>query len=191
MRCLLVLALFVGCLSSAAVAEISIDVGDYDLLPNTPDQQILVFVTGGDLVQGLDLNVLIADGGPEIGGVIESPAITNTDILTGTIFQNNNTGVIDLGVSLQQFDARSTTTAAGTVAADGLLATLTIDTTGFFGGVFPLILSTTPNGPTAFAGVPARITDGSISIVPEPGSCSWGAVSLLAVSWRRRRSPAL
>lgn len=187
MRGLLVFALCLCGFGSTAVAELFIDVGHYDLLPDTPDQQILILVTGGDLVQGLDFNVIIADGGPELGGVVEGPAVTNTDIVTGTIFQNNNTGVIDLGITLRQFDARSTTTAAGFVAAEGLLATLTIDTTGVFSGVFPLILSSTPNGPTDFAGLPARINDGLIRVVPEPGTSLLGSALALAVGLTRRR----
>ncbi len=192
MRRLLFVALCICCSGSNALADIIIDVGSHNLAPNTPGQQILIRVTGGEQVQGLDFNVLVADGGSQLGGNIEGPAITKTDIILGTIFQENNTGVQDLGVFFRQFDARSTTTASGTVVADGVLATLTIDTTGFFQGTFDLILSNTPNGPTDLPrlnnGVAVRITDGTIHVVPEPGSFLFGTVSLLACGVIRRRA---
>ena len=69
---------------------------------------------------------------------------------------------------LPQVWIQSTTTAEGTATADGLLATLTIDTTGFLDGSFDLSLGNTLDGATDFAGLPADITDGSIRIIPEP-----------------------
>jgi len=149
-----------------------IDVGHHVLLPDTPGQTFQVSVTGGDLVQGLNFNLQVADGGPEWGGVIDGPAIEALDILTGTIFDGNNTGTVDLdggppsGSDIApQYEGRSTTTDSGSVPASGLLATVTIDTTGFSSGTWDLFLSNTLNGPTDFAGLPASITDGSIRVL--------------------------
>jgi hypothetical protein len=146
-------------------------VGDHPLLPNKANQTIQISVTEGDAVQGLNLYLQIADGGTLAGGSVNGPTITSVDILSNTIFSDNNTGVRNPG-SLPQVAARVTTTSAGTVNAEGLLATLTIDTTGFTDGSWSLNLNDTLNGPTDFAGVPVVTYDGSIFIaeVPEPMS---------------------
>lgn len=123
-----------GC-ACAVDAALVIDVGEHDLLPNTPGQAVFIFVRGGDPVQGVNLNAQVEDGGTELaafGGSIDGPAISNVDIITGTIFAGNNNGPVNpelaFGVDFRQLELRTTTTAAGTVAADGLLATLIIDT---------------------------------------------------------------
>jgi len=155
------------CPITAAWATPRIVVGTVELQPNQPGQTIQIFVTGSDPVQGLDLNVQIADGGPELDGEIDGPAITDLDIFTDAIFGTNNTGdrePVPVG-QFPQFVAAGTTTASGEVLAEGLLATLTIDTTGFTEGSFDLILSDTLNGPTDFAGVPLEIVDGTITVL--------------------------
>lgn len=64
-------------------------------------------------------------------------------------------------------------TDSGTVSASsGLLATLCIDTTGIDSGTYTLSLGNTLNGPTAFLAntgeVPISITEGTLTVVPEP-----------------------
>jgi hypothetical protein len=95
-----------------------------------------------------------------------------------------------------------TATATGTVSANGLLATLVIDTTGFFGGTWNLSLGATLSGPTDWAGSvfpgggnhpvdDPQIEDGHISIIPEPSSvvlAMFGMAGLSAVAIRRRRA---
>ncbi len=147
-------------------------VGDHQLVADTPGQTIQLFVSGGDAVQGMNLYVQIADGGPEApGGSIDGPEITAVDTITGTIFDGNNTGMVDLDESgaadiFPQFEGIAITTAAGTVAADGLLATVTIDTTGFVEDTFALIISDTLNGPSDFATRSIAAVDGTIEVVP-------------------------
>jgi hypothetical protein len=167
--------------AAAAMAAPTIDVGSHLLLPNTPHQAITIDVTGGDAVQGLNFYAQIADG--------TGPKIESVDLLAGTIFASNNTGQQN-PESLPQTLFASTTTSAGTVAADGVLATLWIDTTGFNVGDGPwsLNLVGTDDSDTDFAGVFADVTNGMIDIqaVPEPatlGLLSIGALGLL----RRRR----
>ena len=144
-------------------AQPIITVGEHVLQPNQPGQTITINVSGVTPVQGLTLNLQVADGGFLAGGSINGPKITAVDIVTGTIFAGNNTAPQDPG-SVPQVAIRSITTASGTINANGLLVTVTIDTTSFDSGTWSLSLRNTRNGPTDFAGVTANITDGSILI---------------------------
>ncbi len=180
----------------AAWAEIIINVGRHQLLADTVAQEIELFVqaTEGEQVQGLNLNVQIADGGPDAGGQETGPLITDIDIVTGTIFGANFTEVVNpeaqANLNFKQFEIRTTTTGQGRVFANGLLATLTIDTTGFFEGSFALRLSDTLNGATDFAGVAVTVTDGTIDVgAPIPEPTSWAillAGTLIGLTRRRR-----
>jgi hypothetical protein len=172
---------------SLAFGSIVIDVGDHFLVPNTAGQTIVLLVSGSEPVDGLNLNVQVADGGPGVGGMISGPSITSVDLLTGTIFAPNHTAPQDPG-SFPQLAIRTVNTSSGAVLAAGQLVTLTVSTVGFVDGTWELKLSDTLNGPTDFAGVPATITDGSITLraIPEPN----GILGLLlpaALPVRRRR----
>jgi hypothetical protein len=145
-----------------------ITVGNHTLLANTPNQKIQIFVSSAStLVQGTDVEVQIADGGPAAGGTVLGPKITNVDVLTGTIFATSNGGQTGSGSIVPQV-YEATTVAGTSVPASGLLATITIDTTGFNGGTFSLSLGNTLNGSTDFTVIPAIVTDGSITITPPP-----------------------
>lgn len=161
----------------AVKAEPVIDVGTHELLPNTPNQMIEIRVTNitgaaVDDIQGLNFDVQIGDG----LGI--HPIFTDVDIIAATIFASNNLGQsIPEGGSFLQAQARMTLTESSFVDANGLLATLTIDTTDVFAGSFPLSVGagSTILGPTGFINglgdtVSAIITDGSVTIVPEPAS---------------------
>ena len=194
---------FAGSIISSS-AQIVVDVGDHPLLPNTPNQIVRLFVTGGAAVAGLNFNVQVADGVPFVsGGVILGPKLTGVDILgttiDPTIFFGNNTGQSNPNgaVDPDQIRSRAVTTQNGTVSANGLLAILTLDTTGFDIGVFDLNLKNVFGGsfPTTFVAssglnMTAAITDGTItvsSVVPEPMSSALVAVSLLGGAlWLRR-----
>ena len=90
--------------------------------------------------------------------------------------------------SFPQAWAVSTATATGTVAADGILAHVTLDTTGFSVGSGPFSFSVTdPLGtPTDFAGVVAELTAGQIEIVPEPSGGSAWFIAMLVLCLRLR-----
>ncbi len=194
-----------------AQATITITVGDHPLLPNTADQPIEIFVSGGDLVRGVDFNVQIADGFPNHAFPdpgVDGPNIPNTDLAAdilgaggnSTIFtstSNNGTGYV-AGNNGEQFANRGTLIdGTGTTAAAGRLVTLKVDTSGWFSGSWDLRLGDTINGSTTFFDangdpVVPVITEGTITIVPEP-SLACVAVGALLVGGgcvarlRRRR----
>ncbi|MBI1310044.1 hypothetical protein GC176_01965 [bacterium] len=159
-------------LEARELLTIIIDVGNHVLQPDMAGQELQIQVSGGDEVQGVTLRVQIGDGGPEAGGSQDGPSIQTVDILTGTVFESNNTGLRqdvdgDSPDTVPQFERAETTTSSGTVSASGLLATITIDTTGFTSGQFPLLLAGTLDGdtilPPASAG-DVSITNGILAI---------------------------
>jgi hypothetical protein len=176
-----------------ASAELTISVGIVPLLPNTADQVIPIVVHGGDAVDGVTFNVRIGDG--LTPGAAGAPSIADLDILgtaaQPTIFFANNTGQVDPdgpNDPYPYYESRSTTTAGGTVSAEGLLARVTVSTLGVDSGRWDLVLKDPAGFPTEFPGVNVTIQDGSIEIVPEPGS--WvGLAGLLlgAPVWLLRR----
>lgn len=192
------------CVASVSNAATSIIVGDHILQPNMPGQIIQIFVTGGDQIQGTNFRAQIGSD-PEFASTpifFSSPPFgvpgSSTIIGPGTIFQPNNVGMNDVTFYPALFEA-GTATATGTVSANGLLATLVVDTTGFFSGTWSLSLGNTLAGPTDWAGsifqgneVPnPDILDGSITIIPEPSSvvlAMFGMAGLSAVAIRRRRA---
>lgn len=154
-----------------AAAVPLIEAGDHVLYANTPGQPIHIFVSRGDAVQRVLLTVQITDGGPDAGGNPEAPAIESVDLLTGTIFSGNNVGQLDQNAGLgtfTQFWQATTLTDEGTVTADGLLATILVDTTGFGvdDGPWELRLSDIVAGDTEFGEINASITNGMITIHP-------------------------
>lgn len=186
--CCVLAAVALSSMASAVAAAPIINVGNHILQPDLAGQTVQIFVSGGDAVQGLNFNAQVADGGPgDAGGVIDGPNLTHADIITGTIFATNNSGEVNPG-SLPQIAIRTTTTNSGTVAAEGLLATLTVDTTGFLVGTWDLKLAGTLNGNTDFAGVPAAIVNGTITIVPEPHALGLAGLATLGLMRRRSRA---
>jgi hypothetical protein len=78
----------------------------------------------------------------------------------------------------------------GAGSANGLLAILTVSTVGVAPGTVEA-LSLTPapqfGGPTAFAGVPIQITNGSLRIVPEPSTACFSILAAMLLYWRLSR----
>ncbi len=181
-------ALLVFMLNCVCAAQPIIDVGPHQLLANTPDQTISVFVTGGDLVQAVNFAAQINDGGSAGGGDNTGPVFTGLDILTGTIFAPSNQGQIGTQSFPQLvIDSTITSDSNPTVSADGLLATLVLDTTGVWSGTYDLKLSGTLNGPTDFGTIQPTITNGTIEIVPEPASMILLGLGGFAVVRKNRR----
>ena len=172
----------------SAPGELYIRVDNVKLLPDTPGQAVAIWLTtdAADRVAGCNFNAEIGGAGPAFGG-IDGPKITGVDLVTGTIFDGNNRRQTNIN-SLGQLAMYSIVTEGGTVPAGGLLATLTIDTTGFttLGSTWTLALGQTNNGPTNFAPDLAIVTDGSIRLVPEPAAAALLALGGLALLFRRR-----
>ena len=153
----------------------TIDVGNFALLPNTPNQEIEIFVRGAHPVSGFDLYAIIGDGGPERTSLdlepgVDGPAITSIDLKTGTIFANSPDNARDLGSLPQIANWTISLADGGSIEADGLLATITVDTTGFLEGTWDLSLTNVlpehPFGPfnTSFANWPIDTTNGFITV---------------------------
>lgn len=171
----LALAAFGPVIPTMAVPTIV--VGTIELEPNKPGQIAEIYVTGGDAVRVLELFVQVGNGGPELeltaedfrlspGAGIPGPAITAVDLLTGTVFATNNLGQqnpIDAPIDFPQLAAAYTQVSSGTVVAEGLLARLSIDTTGFASGTFALSL-TAYGVTTEFDGASANVTDGLLIV---------------------------
>ena len=202
--------------SPPAMGSVVVSVGDWVLQPNAAGQVIEVRVarTGNETVDSMQFNLQVADGGPEGGalggpGLIDGPEITNVDILTGTIFAANNIGDTQPGYILPQLWASGTETTSGTVVdPEGMLATVTIDTTGFLATdpvtSWELALDHTLNGPSMLYPpdpdndpIVVVIENGSITldgggVIPEPSTLVvWsllGVAGAFLVTRRRRRA---
>lgn len=184
-----------GCLTSLLMSAVllhlaatgqtaTIQVGDHVLLPNQPDQVIAIQVSGGDPVAGLDLFVQVGDGGPELlrfglPAGRTGPTVNAVELVAGTIFSGVTDEPVNIGSEqLPQTASYTLALVGGTqsVAADGVLAYLTVDTTSIYGGTWDLrlagVLPYAPfQGPydTTFAGQPAVVSNGQIRIVPTSG----------------------
>lgn len=177
MCCLSLLELCVAVKVGQGAATIS--AGQHTLQANQGGQWIELGVSGGDAVAGIDLFVQVGDGGRELDlyggrGGRPGPRISAVELITGTIFA----GVSDLPINVGSVDLPQT--AIYTLAllgdkpqvpAQGTLARLQIDTTGFYGGEWELRLENVLpvealGGPysTNFAGKSALIENGSLKI---------------------------
>lgn len=153
-----------------------IQVGHHFLKPNTPNQSISIFVSGGQSVAGVNLFAQVGDGGPErinlgLPAGTDGPAISSIDLKSDTIFSSvPDVPFFDLAIPQIAYGTIAIQQPDTFVVADGLLATLVVDTTGFFAGTFDLLLGDVlPNSPDGalhsdFASLPIDITNGSIEI---------------------------
>ena len=171
----------------------AIFVGDVVLEPDTPGQNVELFITGGEQVLGASLFAGLEDDGS--GG---GPVITAVDLRTGTIFGPGAAQVDVVTEPRLRFSTVDNIATLDTVEADGLFATFTVDTTGVFGGEFDLNLagvqgptgppqSTTLLSPTGDE-LPVSVTAGRlIVVVPEPATAATLGAIALAFACRRRR----
>ena len=159
-------------------------VGEHVLQANLPEQEIEILVTGDTSVSGLDLFVQIGDGGPELADFglprgHRGPHLTHVELIQGTIFDRTGESPTNIGVPELSQIAMYTLAPVGavpSVPAQGTLVKLTLDTTGMYHGSWDLLLSgvlphAELNGPynTNFAGMPADIENGRVTIVVSIG----------------------
>ncbi len=155
-----------------------IDLGEIMLLPDTPGQVFAIDVKGGHEIQGAVLNIQIEGGYPDVpGSDVDGPNITNVELAAaGTVFGNVPNSGNNFIATREQMWVVGTSATDGTVVADGVLAYVTIDTSGWFGGDGPwqLRLADTFNGDTNLQSPDGQIapiiTNGSIRIDELPHS---------------------
>jgi hypothetical protein len=180
MKMLLVLGGAIGLFASHAFGvNPTIVVGNHVLIPSLPGQSFTIPVTGGTAVSGVDFNAEVAGGGTPNGGTV-GPGISGVDLVTGTIFASNHAAPqTATSNSPQAYSGLVITNTNGsTVNASGLLATVTIDTTGFIGGTYSFKMGGFSNGSVVadsdfaaapdYSSIPANITNGNL-IVTFPG----------------------
>lgn len=185
--------------SVQAQLTLQVQVGNNDLAANSVGQVVNLFIqntgtTSADDVQvfGISFNVQIADGSTSTS----APNLTGVDILTGSVFASNNTGQQNPTMTVHHWNATTTTSSGAATLVHGTtteIGQLTIDTTGFSSGSWALSL-TLYNGGTHYFDNHANpivptITDGTITVVPEPNSAVGASCMLLAmVAFLRRKS---
>lgn len=195
----------------SAAASLQVNVGTFDLLPNTADQVIEISVTGGLDIAGINFYGLIEDGFPDItGSVSNGPNITDVDLIgdadNPTIFFPSNTGQSGIDQSRPQAFFRTLTVgvdgegASIPVSGSGVFARLTVDTTGFTSGSYSLSFSGKDDIDPAYPSlqfldvnaqtITTDIIDGTLTIVPEPHQMALvtGFALLGLTSWRKLRA---
>ena len=181
----------------------TINVGNCFLAPNRAEQTVRIFISGGELVDGLNFYAQIGDGGPDLvefglPAGTPAPIITAVDLENGTIFDSVADPQSDDG-SLPQvvFYSIELQEGADPVPAQGLLATLTMDASGFFFSetevcLWDFLLTDILGNPlcrTDLAGIPIDIQNGTIGITID-GDCTLdgrvdGAdATVLAANWQ-------
>ncbi len=171
-----------------AFADPVVEGGVHYVLPNDL-RTIPVTVSGGELVEGINFYVQLADGGPINGGTVTAPKIAAIDLVgPGTLFSQSNTGSHAMclpdsgGTYLIWGDWITTQPPDGKIPAAGTLAYITLDTSGAAASDVPYALSfvnvaanyAPPGFNTDFAGVAAIIHSGSI-IITDLRDLTWNA----------------
>jgi len=122
------LALALATVSQAA----TIDIGNHVLLPNTPNQQIQIFGSGGEALQGVELGLELGMSGGE-GPTITGIVINGPGTLFGTNTSDPNIASLP---GNPRFWTADLVTLSGTVplTSNLPLAIVTIDTSGISAG---------------------------------------------------------
>jgi hypothetical protein len=179
----------------------------YELIPGVANQEISIYYSNTaapQSVAGFDLNLQVGDGGPEApGGSVDGPSITAVDLKTSTIFGGLAASQV-MAPSVDQVRVESITLDSGTVSvpvvgdSSLLMATVTIDTTGFntAGATWTLNINNTLNGDSQFLdgsanaiAITAAASSITIAAVPEPEAYAAFTAGLLILFtiWSRRR----
>jgi hypothetical protein len=155
----------------------------------------LTISTGtGETLTDMSLLVQVADGGPSLGS-IAGPTITGIDF-TGSVWDATDYSVSPSpGLAVGDFNqliGYDVSIAFGTgspVPANGILASINIDATGYTAGQsFELKLVNTVGGDSSFLGAGSvNITNGIIQIIPEPSTATLFFFTFALVARHRSR----
>jgi len=180
------------CLASTTWAAPIINVGTYNLLPDTPNQEIILTVTGTDLVAGFNLEA-------QIGSSIDpadQPVFQDISFTGGMwdAYANSTMGGIAPGAEQLAFVSVAFNGVNDKVAANGLLVKMTVSTVGITSGDYSLRLSNILDviGEDSYfnaqdaSPIAADITNGSIHITPEPATVTLLGLGALALLRRRK-----
>jgi hypothetical protein len=197
------------CMPALALGN-SIVVGNHDLQPNQAGQVISLYMTGTDAYKNADIGIFIN------GGVAGAPLVTHVfgDTLSGIpaanlvgsiwaggmggVGINFPDGTTAVGTGLQTISAFQTAGFGSPSTANGIILTLTLDTTGVAPGVYTLSLTDHPSWETLLLFgvdeetfepivVPLDILNGTLTVVPEPASVLLALTGLIGLLFVTRR----
>ncbi len=185
-------ALLVVCPQASGQLDVAVD--DVEVTEGTTSVQIPIYGTGTQDVTDMVLALQMGNGGT-VTGNDPVPEFTAVD-LTGTVWQNlagystfsafaPPDEIIDYNVQAD--------TGASAVSGNGLLATVTVDLTGFStaGNSWDIHLTddfgTTTQILNGTTDVTGNLVDGSLTVVPEPVTIALLGVGSVGVLLRRRR----
>ncbi|NQU26336.1 MAG: hypothetical protein HQ567_34050, partial [Candidatus Nealsonbacteria bacterium] len=162
-------------LAASPVTAALVIVGDHPLRPNQPDQIVQIEVTGGELIQGMELRAMIGGAGLVHGGIegpifkvpgpTEAPSHNDPNwapaMFPGTIWEGFLGGSARLDIHPDSYTPHAqlfmggawtngflATVPAGTPTETAVLVNLIVDTTSYTTGTWDLELSNTPDGDT-------------------------------------------
>jgi hypothetical protein len=168
-----------------------IEVGNVVLQPGISGQQVMFFATGNELVDGLEFDIQVGDGGSDVGGTDVGPIITAIDLITGTPFEGNSPTQVDVVTFDRARQSTVDVPADVALSANTKVATVTFDTTGVATGSYDLLLSGVAGAfdTTYFDGgteVTTVVVNGQITVVPEPSAILLLVLGL-AMVWNNAR----